>query len=300
MTAPPRPRRDLSRTLSGLPPDRLREVEVARAAAEEAGTELSALFGRVSAERKADGTLVTEADAAADALITRRLRVAFPGDELLGEESGTRYHGGRRVWVFDPLDGTTNYASGVPVWGVTLALVEGGRPVLGVSLFPQLGLRFLAIRGRGAWLGEQRLATRRSIEFGAEQLIAHCSRTPRYYALDVEARRRVLGSSALNFALVASGTFRGAVCATPRLWDLAAGWLLVEEAGGTVHPLDGDSPWPLAMRDYEGQGFPTLVAGSPEIHDALRERVRAREGRIDAAAPAGVVPPIEGPSPLEG
>lgn len=286
------PRSDLQQTLSGLPPNRRRELEVARAVAEEAGRVLVDCAGKVVGERKADGTLVTEADRRVDRLIRDRLSVAFPGDELISEEIGTGYRGARRAWVIDPLDGTANFCAGVPLWGVTMALVVDGRPVVGVSLFPKLGMSFCAVEGAGAWLGERRLWTLDRADYGAADLIAMCSRTPRHFALDLEARRRVLGSAALNFALVAAGTFRASISATARLWDLAAGWLIVEQASGVVHVLDGPSPWPLEPGDYAARAFPTLASATAAIHAQTRLRVRAHPHLADEVAPADGVAAI--------
>ncbi len=287
-------RHDRSTTIAGLSPDRRREVDVARTVATEAGQVLVAASKNVVVERKADGTPVTEADRRVDLLIRERLSVAFPGDELLSEEAGTSYKGGRRVWVIDPLDGTANFAAGVPLWGVTMALVSDGRPVVGVSVFPKLGMHFSAVAGKGAWLGERRLWTQDRGDYGADDLIALCSRTPSRYALDLQARRRVLGSAALNFALVASGTFRASIASTARLWDLAAGWLIVEEARGLVNVLDGPAPWPLQTGEYGALGYPTLAAATPEIFAQTRMRVRSHPGRavVDEVAADSVPEPI--------
>jgi fructose-1,6-bisphosphatase/inositol monophosphatase family enzyme len=235
------------------------ELQAALDAAREAGRALlGAEPGRLS--RKDDGSVVSEADLLADALICARLATAFPGDAILSEESRSWYGGDQRVWVVDPLDGSANFVQRVPIWGVSLALIVGGRPVLGVSHYPTLDLTFAALAGRGAWDARHRLRSAAHLDTGANDLVFHCSRTPEQYRLSLVAKTRVLGCSSLSYALVAHGAARGSIDATARVWDLAAGWLLVEEAGGAIEMLAGQPVWPLGAGDYAGVGFATVAA----------------------------------------
>lgn len=252
------------------------ELAVAREVAESAGAYLLDMFGTVTGERKSDGTLVTVADIESNRRIIQGLQAAFPGDEIVSEELGTQYAGGRRVWIVDPLDGTSNYCHKVPVWGTTLALVEDGRPVVGVSHFPTLGFTCLATRGGGAWEKERRMVVGQGQALSEDDLIAHCSRTLKQYQLNLPAKGRMLGSAALNYALVAAGAVRASIENTARIWDLAAGWLLVEEAGGVVDTLDGRPIWPLAPGDYGSRAYATLAASNPDVFAETRAGVRAR------------------------
>jgi myo-inositol-1(or 4)-monophosphatase len=251
-----------------LRPSPLGERDALRAATEvahEAGSFLLDVFGTVTAERKHDGSLVSAADREADRRITAGLAAAFPGDAVLSEESGTGCASTDRLWVVDPLDGTTNYCQGVPLWGVSLALVEHGRPVLAVCHFPTLRLTFQAMRGGGAWESGRRLYAASAVGVGADDVVAYCSRTARRYDLALEARGRTLGSAVLDYALVAAGTFPISLEATAHVWDLAAGWLLVEEAGGVVRTLDGEPVWPLRPGEYRDRVFPTVAAGNEAL-----------------------------------
>ena len=284
---------ELGSTLSALAPARRRDVELARAVAAAAGdlllrhaVDLAARDGQrtLAARRKPDGSLVTAADLAADRLIAAQLRAARPGDAILSEESTTRFGGGR-TWVVDPLDGTTNFAAGLGVWGVTMALLEDGVPVVGVSAFPRLGLDFTAVAGGGAFAGTARLgrAARSGAdgpaELGADDLVAQCSRTAAGPVLDLAGTRRSLGSTAYHLAMVASGTCRASITAAAGIWDVAAGWLLVLEAGGAVSDRDGGTPWPLAVGEWSERRVETLAAADPAGHAALRRALGGGSAR---------------------
>jgi myo-inositol-1(or 4)-monophosphatase len=250
------------------------ELALARSVAFDAGETLLSTFGALGGRPKADGSLVTDADLAADRLIADRIRAAFPGDTVLSEEVSPRFDGGDRVWVVDPLDGTANYAHRVPMWGVSLALVAGGRPVVGVSHFPCLRLTFWAVAGGGAWEGERRLAAIASPDVSDQDLVAYCSRTPLRFDVAGVGKGRMLGSETLNLAMVASGAVHASLAATSHVWDLAAGWLLVHEAGGVVRTLDEQVVWPLEPADYADRTFATAAAGNPALLAAVERRIR--------------------------
>ena len=253
-----------------------RELSVARDVAESAGAYLMEVFGTVTGHRKADGTLVTSADLESNRRIIAGLKAAFPGDEIVSEEIGTTYYGGARVWIVDPLDGTSNYCHRIPIWGTTLALLVDGYPVVGVSHFPTLGFTCTAQRGGGAWEKDRPLRSGTGSGITEDDLIAYCSRTARHYSLNFPAKGRMLGSAALNFALVAAGAVRMSMEQTARVWDVAAGWLLVEEAGGMVGRLDGQSMWPLPPGEYRDRKINTLAACNAEVYQTARAGVKAK------------------------
>ena len=252
------------------------ELDAALRIARQVGANLLHFNQALAADRKVDGSLVTAADVAADRSIASYLADRFPDDAVVSEEVSTAYEGQRRVWVVDPLDGTSNFAQRVPIWGVSLALIEEGRPVVGVSHFPTMHLTFSGVRGVGAWEQGRPLVTP---DTAAEPMIAQCSRTPNMFKVDVREKPRILGSATFSYALVAAGAVRSSIAATARLWDLAAGWLLIEEAGGTIGMLTGSSPWPLEPGDYAGRGFSTLAAVSAEEYAVVRSRISPRDGR---------------------
>lgn len=227
------------------------------------------------AEAKGAGDYVTDVDRASEQAIREILREGTPDIPVVGEEAGGR--GDRRSWVVDPLDGTTNYLHGFPVVGVSVALVEEGRPIVGVVHAPFLGQTFLGARGLGARArtggreAEARVSGRpveqavvgTGFPFRRKDLI------PRYLATfeaslgRFEDLRRP-GAAALDLAWVATGAFEGFFELGLAQWDVAAGALLIEEAGGVVTDWEGGT-------DYLGGD---VLAGSPAVHAALLEIVR--------------------------
>lgn len=293
------PTDDLTNVIAGLSPQRRRDVAIARAVAAEAAALLIGHTGHHAVCHKPDGSIVTAADIASDRLIAARLRAACPGDTILSEESTAHFEGGR-TWVIDPLDGTTNFTAGLPIWGVTLALLEDGVPTVGVSVFPRLGLDFTAIAGCGAFAGSSRIGPHRAddpaagqpragqppspdrarghnpsgrLGIGPDDLIAQCSRTASRWQLHLPATRRTLGSTAFHLALVAAGTCRASVTMDAGIWDVAAGWLLVTETGGTVSDDAGQSPWPLAAGDWSQRRISVIAAADAASHGAVRHAI---------------------------
>jgi myo-inositol-1(or 4)-monophosphatase len=236
------------------------------------------LPGRAVAEKGA-GDYVTEVDVASERAIAELLRDETPDVPVLGEEGGGAALGAGRAWVVDPLDGTTNFVHGFPLVGVSVALVENGRPVAGAVEAPLLGERWIASRGAGAFAvrtGDEatvRLSVSRRDP--ARAVIAtgfpfrHKEVLPRYVRAMEEALRRFEdlrrpGAAALDLAWVAAGVFDGFFELRLSAWDVAAGALLIEEAGGVVTDWEGGD-------DYLGGN---ILAGSAAIHAELREVTR--------------------------
>ena len=231
-------------------------VDVARAAGHLLRDEVSGV--RRIAYKGMPTNLVTEMDQRAEAEILARLRGAFPDDAILSEEHGVAAAGssGRR-WIVDPLDGTTNYAHGLPVFGVSIALQAGRRVVLGVIYDPSRDELFVGERGRGATLNDApiRVSATASLD---ESLLAtgfpyNIRETAennfgQYELLSLRSQGvRRMGSAVIYLAYVAAGRLDGYWELRLGAWDAAAGSLLVEEAGGRVtgitgEPLDLDAP----------------------------------------------------------
>ena len=193
----------------------------------------------LAVERKPDLTPVTEADRVVESELRRLLADACPGDAVLGEEQGTTGAGTRR-WILDPIDGTRNYARGIPVWATLVALEENGVVQLGLVSAPALGRRWWAERGEGAYAHGERIGIS-SVSRVEDAVLC--------FAFDEElpaiARRawhlRGLGDFWAHM-LVAEGAADGAFDATGvREWDLAAVQVIVEEAGGRFSDFAGDS-----------------------------------------------------------
>lgn len=262
-------------------------VEEARAAAEVAAS-IAARAGAVlmrwfcdealSSDWKEDYSIVTEADVEADHLITAELTEHFPDDAILSEElAPSSTAASRRTWVVDPLDGTTNFSLGIQHWGVSIARCDAKGPDVGVLLFPALGETYVASRGGGATMNGVPIHVRAPSSSRPQGMMACCARTPRLYHVNLPVKVRVFGSAAYTLACVARGSAAIGMETRPRLWDLAAGWCLVEEAGGVIETLDGSRPFPMvADRAYADRSYPVLAAASKALLAEAREHIEAR------------------------
>ena len=249
--------------------------------AREAGELLMGYFARrVPIEYKGDADLVTAADRASEALIIDRLQARFPRHDLMGEEGARRETGSEYKWYIDPLDGTTNFAHGFPVFCISMGLEHKGQLIAGVVYDPTRGEMFAAEKGSGAYLNQRRIYVSKTARL-SESLLAtgfpshkrHKNPNIHFYhqiTLRTHGVRRA-GSAALDLASVASGRYDGFWEFNLNPWDLSAGVLLVEEAGGHVTGFFGQ-PFRLEDRD--------VVASNGLIHaDLLREFKEIFEGR---------------------
>lgn len=194
---------------------------------------------------KPDGSEVCEADLRSEALLVEGLARAFPGAAVISEE-GTRVEGRDGVWYVDPIDGTSAYLDGLAYWGPTVCLVCGGRPEVGALWLPRLRELWYARRGAGAWRNGTRLVARPDATPGRHDAIFLPSRFHRVGPIPWPGKVRALGSSATHLALVASGS--GLATVVPRWgpWDVAAGLLLITEAGLAVTDPRGSPVEPLS------------------------------------------------------
>ncbi len=248
--------------------------------AREAGTLLAERFGQVhEIHYKGAVNPVTEADIAAERWILRRLREAFPTHRFLAEEEGgAPWHAPHPIWIIDPLDGTNNFAHNLPHIAISIALVMEGRPVVGLIYDPLREELFKAWRGGGAWLNGRPMRVS-VVERLRDAFLATGFPYDRRTARDNNTRRldhflrrsqgiRRLGAATLDLAYVACGRFDGYWELGLKPWDVAAGLLLVEEAGGRVTDYGGE-PNPLSGE--------TIVASNGRIHDAMLRVIREGE-----------------------
>lgn len=225
--------------------------EFIEAAAREAGTLLRERVGdRHDVHYKGEINLVTEVDRLSEDLIVKKIRNAFPDHGILAEESPEMVNHSDFRWIIDPIDGTTNYSHGYPVFSVSIALEAKGAILLAAVYNPMLDEMFTAERGRGAFLNGRRLKVSRTADLSRSLLATGFPYDIRedgnnninYFLsmiLHAQAVRRA-GSAALDLAYLAAGRFDGFWELKLRPWDVAAGWLLVEEAGGLVTDLNGN------------------------------------------------------------
>ena len=269
-------------------------LEQAARAAVEAGRILKEKLGKVEVREKAPADLVTEADLTSQRHIERTLLSAFPDHYFLGEETQGRSSGfwdnissqvppdkllketqcgsgapadAPYTWIVDPLDGTTNFVHGVPFFCSSIALARGNELICAAIYDPNNDELFTAERGQGAFLNGRRIRTAATIRPSrALTAISFPTQTkpdsPDYIAfkrcVTVCQSMRRTGSTALNLAYVACGRFDCNICQCAHPWDVAAGVLLIQEAGGVASNPDG-RPFDLAIR-------PLLTTANSELH----------------------------------
>jgi len=258
-----------------LGPEALR---VAVAAAREAGEILSSFLGRIEeqdvARKSARRDLQTAADLASERSLVSALRAAFPDHAIEAEEEVHDAPDGRPRWFLDPLDGTTNFVHGLPCWAVSMGLLVDGVPEAAVVHAPRLGETFTAHRGGGAFLNGVPLRVSPATELGEALLatgfpyrlgeLAHdnLDNFARFF-YEVRGLRR-MGSAAIDLAYTAAGRFDGYWELHLAPHDVAAGALLVREAGGRVTDADGGDGW---LRGG------SVIAAGPALHRALLGRI---------------------------
>jgi myo-inositol-1(or 4)-monophosphatase len=249
--------------------------------ARQAGELLLGYFNRADnqTQLKADNSIVTAADVAADHLIKQSIQEAYPADILLSEELQTVYPkiSDGTVWIIDPLDGTTNFSLGLYYWGVSIARLRDVQVELAALYFPLLDELFTARRGQGAFLNGEPIHVKPPDPGQPASFFACCGRTHRRYDVRVPYKPRILGSAAFSFCSVARGIALIGFEATPKIWDIAAVWLLVEEAGGVIESYNQDAPFPLVPGlDYSQHNFPTLAAATRGLIQKARSWIQPK------------------------
>lgn len=230
---------------------------------------------RLTITSKGQSDFVTEVDRGAEAEIVRTIRRYYPDHAVLGEEGGASGDHDT-VWIIDPLDGTTNFLHGIPHYAVSIGVVHRGKPEHGVIYAPATNDLFVATAGRGAQLNNRRLRVSRAatldeslIGTGApfrdeDRIATYLPQLGR--VLEQTAGIRRAGSAALDLAYVACGRLDGFWELGLKPWDIAAGILMVREAGGVVSEIYG-------REDVLDTGH--VLAGNPRIHDALQGLLRS-------------------------
>lgn len=248
-----------------------RFLSAAIAMCEEAGAiQMAHLAREHQVDLKGRGNLVTEVDRLAEKAILESIRSQFPDHAIVAEESGEHGKGAEYVWYVDPLDGTTNYAHGFPIFAVSVGLVRNGQPIVGVVFAPALRELFTATWGGGTWLNGRpvRVSTAPNLE---QSLVATGFYPPVQDLHNVDEFVHMLqnsqavrrpGAASMDLAYVACGRFDGYWEYRLAPWDVAAGALLVTEAGGTVTNMDG-SPFDLYGR--------AILATNGVVHAEMKE-----------------------------
>jgi len=253
-------------------------LDVAKQAAVAAGTVLTKYFNSDLAMRtkSASVDLVSDADVNAERAVAAVIRQHFPDHSILGEEESSDSIDAEHLWIIDPLDGTTNFAHGIPHFAVSIAYYHNGAAQTAVVFNPVRNDWYTAVKGEGAFLNDERIKV-----CGAKQLNEAVIATGFYYdrGADMEATlasmKRLLqkqihgirrfGAASLDLAMVAAGQFSAYFEYQLGLWDFGAGRLLVEEAGGKVTTCTG-AELPLEKS--------SLLAANPHIYDPVLQEVK--------------------------
>lgn len=221
--------------------------------------------------------LVTEVDHASEKLIIGIIRESYPDHHILTEESGDLPQDSQYKWIIDPIDGTVNYANGIPLSCVSIAVEKDGQVILGAVYNPFIDEFFFTEKGKGAFLNDQPIRVSSKDQVGQSILVTGfpykyidqengpLDTFSRFIRAGVPVRR--LGSAAIDLCWVACGRFDGYFEHSLNAWDSAAGYLLVEEAGGRVTDFDG-----AAYSPYR----PRIVATNGQIHDELLDWINNR------------------------
>lgn len=236
------------------------------------GEEALRYYGKGKDRIKFDEALVTEAELHLSEFFRDELRSNFPEHRVFSDsQAETEYsHGAKRyLWIYDPLDGVANFQAGIPIWGISLALLENFWPVFGAVHLPATGDLFHAMGGRDAFWGSQRIRVSEHENINDESLLLTFSRFHRYYRATFPGKIRSLGCSSAHICYVAMGRAEAAVTADESYQGLAAAQIIVEAAGGKIFKMDGS---PFFLNDYLDGGRirePLLIAG-PNAFDQIR------------------------------
>jgi fructose-1,6-bisphosphatase/inositol monophosphatase family enzyme len=237
------------------------------AIAARAGTIALSHFRSVAVERKADRTVVTQADRDVEAFLVRELGALLPDAGILGEEGATRPGQGSLRIILDPIDGTAAFVAGLPTWCVCIGILDGAEPVAGVVHAPSVGETYTAVAGNAWWNGTP-LPPLGAAHAGDRFIVAH-ARAHARHRLQYPGKIRSFGSTAYHVALVARGAAEGALLGHAHLWDLAAPGAVLHAVGGRYEYLGGEPVDLAALAD--GRRAPDhVIAGTPATIAQLR------------------------------
>ena len=230
-------------------------------------------FGNIVSDIKSDGTLITSCDRWSDEALVNGLSALAPGEFTLSEEGEKVCPSSSAFWVVDPLDGTTNFAAGIPYWAISVARFVDGRPTEAFLEIPSLRQRIVAIRGLGVWRNGKSLSPDTRLQAGSA-CVSLCSRAirvlQRRHQDPFPGKIRLLGVASLNLVSVAMGQTVAALEATPKIWDLAAAWLVLSELGCALQWLDHDPAELTPGQDLSDVSFPVIAASSLAELERLR------------------------------
>lgn len=230
---------------------------------------------KLNIQEKGEHDLVTDADVATEKEIIRIIKENFPEDELLAEESENEETlSDKRTWIIDPIDGTTNFAHDFPVYCVSVAMWEKGKPKVGVVIEINRNEEFTAVAGEGAWLNGEKIQVSTTetsrdafiatgFPYNDLSLVEPYLNLFRHLMKELQGIRRP-GAATFDLCCVACGRFDGFYEYSLHAWDVAAACLIIQEAGGKVTDWNGGGGWLFGQR---------LIAGNSWIHSYLKDQI---------------------------
>ena len=229
-------------------------------------------FGNISASSKSDGSLITSCDLWSDKKIVDGLASIVPDEGVLSEEGGKSIPNTKAYWVVDPLDGTTNFAAGIPYWSISVARFVDGKPQSSFLIIPTLKKKFVSIKGKGVWLNNKKIEPNNNHH--KSECVSLCSRSIKILQKKPNSifpgKIRLLGVSSLNLTSVAMGQTFGAIESTPKIWDIAAAWLLLEELNCSIEWLETDPINLVSGQNLSDVNFPLIACRSTEKIEILK------------------------------
>jgi fructose-1,6-bisphosphatase/inositol monophosphatase family enzyme len=247
------------------------DLEIVKGFAIEAAALARSRAGRVTPEEKANLSFVTDLDLDMEKLLRSRLAETFPDDVLTGEEYAPSGGTGPRRWSIDPIDGTGNLVHGLPLWAVSIGLIVDGEPSLGVIAIPPLGELYWAIKGGGAWRDGVRIKVSDSDVFHTQDNL--CVGTNALRALDprtLPGRLRDLGSACCEQSFVACGRLVACTFLGEATHDVAAGAVIVSEAGARFATIDGEHLTTAQFVARTPVARPTFIAPPARLEYLLK------------------------------
>ena len=261
-----------------------RMLETAIVAARLAGQRAMEKIDFVKASLKNNDELVTQADIQCQQIIIERIKETYPDHGFIAEEGSEGKifkqppRGAEQIWwVIDPIDGTNNFAHRISLFSISIAAMYQGESVVGVIFEPATDSMFTAVKAGQARLNNRRINTCEETinKFSNIGLESHFDNGVPDWVCEImqRARLRNLGSTALQFAYVAKGSFIATIATCPKLWDIAAGALIAETAGAVVRNWQDGKVFPVDLDSYQGGQIPTIAANKkiyPELSELLK------------------------------
>jgi myo-inositol-1(or 4)-monophosphatase len=240
------------------------------------GEEALSYYGKGKFKLKFDDELITEAELHLTEFYQDQLHAHFPEHQVFEgkqENKGYTHEGKRYVWIYDALDGVANFQAGIPIWGISLALLENFWPILGMFYMPATGDLFQAQAGGKAFWGNKEIRVSAQEDINDESLLLTYSRFHQHYHSTFPGKIRDLGCTSAHICYVATGRAEAAVIANESYRDLAAARVILEAAGGEFYKMDGSE---FLLDEYiDGQRIDDhLLVVAPEIYSQVRKHLQ--------------------------